>query len=86
MAIPQWLRGIYRQGKKDGRWSSIEDMARDSGFKTATLDRWMNGQRRPEVISCLKLARAFGEDAKKVLAMAGHDVDALDTLLKPTTA
>ncbi len=86
MGIPQWLREIYEKGKREGRWSSIEDMARDSGLRTSTLFRWMSDQRRPDIISCLKLAHAFKKDAKDVLRMAGHDVDSLDTLLKPATA
>ena len=80
MGIPQWLLGIYRKGKHEGRWTSIEDMAREYRFKASTLDRWMTGQRCPEVISCLKLARAFGEEPDKVLDMAGHDGEARDLL------
>ncbi len=86
MDIPQWLGGMYRKGKREGQWTSIEDMAREYGFKTATLDRWITGQRNPEIISCLKLAHAFKKDANEVLRMAGHDVDSLDTLLKPALA
>ncbi|KKM20932.1 hypothetical protein LCGC14_1640560 [marine sediment metagenome] len=80
MSIPQWLREIYEKGKSEGQWSSIEDMAREYRFKNSTLDRWMTGQRNPEVISCLKLARAFGEDPDRVLDMAGHDGEARDLL------
>ncbi len=80
MDIPRWLHGIYERGKQEERWSSIEDMAKEKGFKTTTLFRWMAGQRRPDVISCLKLARAFGEEPDKVLDMAGHGREARDLL------
>lgn len=63
---------MYQQGKKKGRWTSVEDMAREYGFKTATLDRWMTGARTPELASCLRLAQAFDTPADDVLKWAGH--------------
>lgn len=73
MNIPQWLRGVYQEGKKEGRWGSVEDMAREKGFHTATLNRWMTGRRNPEPVYCLRLARAFDMPTRQVLEMAGHD-------------
>ena len=73
MNIPQWLRGMYRKGKAEGRWSSVEDMAREKGFHTATMNRWMTGARNPEPIYCALLARAFDIPVQEVLQMAGHE-------------
>ena len=81
MDIPTWLGGIYQKGREDGRWTSIEDMARAYGFKTASLDRWMTGQRRPEPLSCFKLSRAFDVPVDDVLVMAGHGEDVRTALL-----
>lgn len=80
MGIPQWLRGIYQDGREQKGWTAIEDMARTYGFKQSTLYRWMVGDRQPDVISCLKLARAFGTPARDVLRMAGHGDDTRDLL------
>jgi len=72
MDIPRWLRGLYDEGKKEGRWTSVEDWAKEYGFKTATLDRWMTGARNPEPLSCLRLAHAFDAPVNDVLEWAGH--------------
>jgi transcriptional regulator with XRE-family HTH domain len=73
MNIPRWLRGVYRDGRREGRWASVEEMARAGGFHTATLNRWMTGRRNPEPVYCLRLAAAFGRPSREVLEMAGHD-------------
>ena len=81
MNIPSWLGGIYRKGKEEGRWTSYEDMAHAYGFKTATLFRWIKGNRQPEPVHCIQLSRAFGVPLAEVLEMAGHGEDVRAMLL-----
>lgn len=47
-------------------------MAQVLGFQAPTLNRWLTGQRRPDPISCIRLARASDTPAETVLTMAGH--------------
>lgn len=80
MRITDWLTGIYRTGKRDGKWTSIENMGRDLGPSGPTLHRWMTGTRNPSPLSCVKLARATGTSVSDVLTMAGYDDETLDLL------
>lgn len=72
MDIPQWLSGMYQEGRELKRWTSVEEMSREYGFKAVTFYRWMTGSRKPDPFSCLRLARAFGTPVQDVLSMAGH--------------
>ena len=80
MGIPQWLRGMYQEGRERRHWSSIEDMARELNFRTPTLNRWMTGRRRPDALSCIRLARSTGTPVETVLTMAGYGEETRDLL------
>jgi len=75
MDIPRWLRGVYQEGKDSQRWTSVEEMAHQHGFKASTLYRWMTGSRHPDPVSCMRLGQALGAPVKDVLQWAGHDAE-----------
>ena len=70
--IPRWLRGVYEKGKKQGKWRTEVEMAQVLGFHAPTMNCWITGNRRPDPISCIRLARASGTPAETVLELAGH--------------
>jgi len=47
-------------------------LSRELGISHVTVCRWLSGEDRPGLDSCLKIARFLGIDLVGVLSMAGH--------------
>jgi transcriptional regulator with XRE-family HTH domain len=67
--IPVWLR--RQLARRD--WTAA-DLARRLDVPSARVSEWLNGKRRPNPQTCLRLADALGADPDTVLAIAGHRI------------
>jgi transcriptional regulator with XRE-family HTH domain len=84
---------ISRTGKKDGaiivpflkelmqrRKRLPSQLASDLGISHPTVARWLAGEDIPSTASCRKLAEYSGVPVEKVLSMAGHLPDVVQTV------
>lgn len=59
----------FELGLRDMTYYSL---AKELGIAHATLNRWITGEDKPEVKSCLKLAKWFNLPVSVVIEMAGY--------------
>jgi len=84
---------ISRTGKKDGaliatflkelmqrRKRLPSQLAADLGISHPTVTRWLTGEDTPSTASCRKLAEYSGVPVEKVLSLAGHLPDMVQTV------
>jgi transcriptional regulator with XRE-family HTH domain len=63
-AAPETLRGLLQ-----ARGITIEAAGVLAGVNASTVSRIMNGHQRPQPVTTVRLARALGISAKRLLAM-----------------
>lgn len=66
-AFPQFLRALVRRyGGTDQSFASAAEITESQ------LSHWKHGRGTPGLESCLRIAKASGENASQVLRAAGH--------------
>jgi transcriptional regulator with XRE-family HTH domain len=93
VSTKQKRRGIFRTGKKNGviiapflkelmqrRNRLPSQLASDLGISHPTVARWLAGEDIPSTASCRKLAEYSGVPVEKVLSLAGHLPDVVQTV------
>lgn len=51
---------------REGKFISQEDLARDSGIATATINRLERGRHKPRFVTIRKLAKALGVEPNRI--------------------
>lgn len=69
-----WVNGYLRE--PDGSILTPSALADRWGFDPETVIGWIDGSARPQRRNCYRLAMLTGEDADRVLALAGYGPDA----------
>lgn len=93
ISIKRRRSDISRTAKKDGatlapflkelmqrRKRLPSQLAADLGISHPTVARWLVGEDTPSTASCRKLAEYSGVPVEKVLSMAGHLPDVVQTV------
>lgn len=72
MGIPEWLRGMLKEGK----FRSVYHLSHELDVPQPTVHRWLKGETRPSLPYCIKLADVTDTSLEEVVRMASDEMPA----------